>query len=712
MEKHPVSGGDKKIVTTTCSYDCGGRCLLEIHVKNNKVNSIRSGYTGDLHLNACPRGLMQKEVLHSPRRLRSPLKRTGERGSGEFKPVSWDEALDTVAGKLKQTIRDYGTGSVYFVGGSGSLSVLNDVRMVPQRFFAMLGKCTTTWGGESLEGALQSSLATFGTQYTACTRDNMLHSKYIILWGWNPVATRFGSDTYYYLDKVKQAGTRIISIDPRRTRTARLFAHEWIPVIPGTDTAMLIAMAQVMIEEGIYDTDYIERYTHGFSDYRDYVMGAADGIEKSPRWAEPICGVPAGTIRKTARDYARAKPAAMMTGWAPGRSAYGEQFHRAASVLAAMTGNIGVKGGFVAGGADIMDLGRIEDKLPVPHMEHNLVHNTDFYDALINGRKKGYPADCRFLYLIGSNLLNQYLNLNKGIEAFKKPGFIVINELFLTPTARFADVILPVTHYLEKDDAGLPWTGGRYMIYMNKAVEPDAGTRSDLEIFTGIAKRVGLKEYNDKPDEEWLDNILAGSPGFPGLEHLKSRAVHRFDGQYPRVAFTEQISDPVNNPFPTPTGKIEIYSRRFADLKDPLIPPIPKYIPAWEGRDDAKRKDYPLQLITPHSARRINSQLDNIKKMKKDDGDFIWLNPRDARNRDIRDGDAVVVFNSRGCLRTRARVTGSIMEGVASLDTGQWYDPDAGGTDNGGNANVLTLDRMSPAGAFTSNTCLVQVEKI
>lgn len=212
------------------------------------------------------------------------------------------------------------------------------------------------------------------------------------------------------------------------------------------------------------DKDFIQKYTYGFNHYHDYISGKDDGIEKSPQWASPICGIPADTIRTIAREYAIMKPSALMTGWAPGRSAYGEQFHRAASVLAAMTGNIGNRGGFVSGGIDIVDLGRLKNNIPVPDTKHNLIHNTELYDSLIYGMAGNYPADCRLLYLVGTNLLNQYLNLNKGKEALLKQDFIVVHDLFLTPTARYADIVLPVTHYLEQDDIGLPWAGGPYGI--------------------------------------------------------------------------------------------------------------------------------------------------------------------------------------------------------------------------------------------------------
>jgi anaerobic dimethyl sulfoxide reductase subunit A len=705
------SKSKKKIITSTCSYDCGGRCLLEVRVSDNRITGIKSGNAGDLHIDACPRGLAQKEVIYSPDRLKTPLMRIGERGSREFKPISWEEAFSAIAGKFKDIIKKHQTESIYFIGGSGSESTLNDSRGIVNRFFGMLGRCTSVWGGASLEAAIQSSLATFGTIETGGTRDNILHSKYIILWGWDPLITRFGSDTGYYLKKARDAGVKIISVDPRKNKSAKELSRKWVPIRPGTDAAMLIAMAHVMISEGIYDRDFVKKYTYGFNHFHDYVMGKEDRIPKNPEWAESISGVPARDIREIARDYASMHPAALMTGWAPGRSAYGEQFQRAASVLAAMTGNIGIKGGFASGGTDILDIGRMDQKLPGPRTNHKKIHNTELYDSLINEGIGEKVSKCRILYMIGANVLNQYLNLNKGIEAFKKPELIVVHELFMTPTARFADIVLPVKHYMELEDLGFPWIGGKYSMMMNRVVKAEMDVRSDLEILTEISDRIGMEGFNDLGEKEWFKKMLNSYPGLPGIEQLKNERFIKLDYKYPRAAFSEQIKDIDKNPFSTPSGKIEIFSNMFNDRKDPFIPPIPKYIPAWEGHEAKLAEKYPLQLITPHARLRINSQLDNIKKLKSGREDLLWINPHDAEERGIKHGDIVIVFNSRGKIRVIANVTDRILKKTVSLDEGKWYNPDGKGIDSGGNANVLSLDRMSPTGAFTSNTCLVQIEK-
>jgi len=246
---------------------------------------------------------------------------------------------------------------------------------------------------------------------------------------------------------------------------------------------------------------------------------------------------------------------------------------------------------------------------------------------------------------------------------------------------------------------------------MEKAIEPLPQTKSDLAIFTELASRLGIPDYNDKSDEAWLREFAAATPDLPEYEVFKRQGVHHIPLNQPWVTFREQIEDPTHHPFPTPSGKIELYSQKLAEMQDPLIPPISRYIEAWEGLGDPIIDKYPIQLVSPHSKARVNSSLHSIPRLKKLADDVVWLNPVDAHTRGITNGDKVRIYNARGQLLTAARVTNGIMPGVASLDTGAWFAPDSDGLDRGGCVNVLTKDKSSPGGAFTCNSCLVQIEK-
>jgi anaerobic dimethyl sulfoxide reductase subunit A len=727
----------EKIVITTCSSHCLGSCVLKLHVKEGVVARIET----DDEFRGCLKGRAYRQRLYSPDRVKYPLKRIGEWGKRQFEQISWDEALNTVAGQLKRVRETYGPAAVLYFYSVGDGVRMHNAGLI-DNLLARTGGYSGTWGSCSNEGAQFAAMMAYGMHSLSHTRDDWLNSRLIILWGWNPVATNHLGNTALWLARAREAKIKIVVIDPKYTNSAAAFANQWIPIRPSTDTAMLIAMAHVIITENLQDQAFLDKYTVGFDQFKEYVLGNEDGAPKTPAWAERITGVPAATISLLAREYATNKPAALMDGWAPGRTAYGEEFHRATITLAAMTGNIGISGGNPPGDGvfglnnpcsrlglavnDHMKGGEnpIDEAVP-PRRDalwYKKIRRAIFYqggpssarvnrhciaDAILKGRSGGYPADYKLLFVVNCDYLNQYGNINKTIQALRKLEFIVVQEQFMTATAQFADIILPTNTFMERNDLasggiGL-WDG-----YMNKAVDSLGQSKSHFEIATELAVKLGVSDYAEKTEDEWLREV---SKDISDYDTFRKEGTCRAKLDKPFVALEKQISDPVNNPFPTPSGKIEIYSKEIADLDDQKLPPIPKYIEAWEGPNDPLRTKYPLQLITTHGFRRTHSQFDNVPWLRELYVQAITINTGDAQVRSIKGGDRVRVFNDRGQMIIVANVTERIMPGVVEIPQGAWYNPDENAVDRGGSANVLTRDGVETAAAFPSNSALVQVEK-
>jgi anaerobic dimethyl sulfoxide reductase subunit A len=683
-------------------------------------------------LRSCARGRAYRQQVYSPDRLLFPQKRVGSRGEGWFERISWDEALDTVASQLLRIKGTYGTKAILEVTLSGGVGALHTGPMTIGWLLKSFGGSTPFWGDASCEGAVFAARSIYGTLTNGNTRDDLVNSRLILLWGVNPAISIFSTNTRYYLFKAKEAGARIVVIDPRYTDTAATFADQWIPIKPGTDTAVMAAMTYVIITENLHDQGFLNKYTLGFEKFRDYVMGIEDGVAKTPTWAEAKSGVPADIIVWLARQYATDKPAALIPGFAPGRTAYGEQYHRMAAVLAAITGNVGIHGGGAAclerpvvgpmvppGFSKFFEGGNYEERLKqldVPRRLRKRPHAMCLWDCILKGTAGGYPIDLKMAYIAFANPLNQFPNINKGVEALKKLEFIVVHEQFMTATASFADILLPVTNLWERNDISRPWTGGSYFLYLNKVVEPPPEVRSDRDICRELASRLGIQDpFWDMPEEDAIRWVVETTedmmPEIVDYERFKRDGVHKIKRPGPVVCFGKQIEDPDNNPFPTLSGKIEIYSQLIADLNNPEIPPIAKHIDSSEGAEDPLSRKYPLQLVTIHHKTRAHSCFDNNPLLNDLEPQSLWISTRDAQSRGIRNGDKVRVFNDRGETIIQAKVTERIMPGVVSLGEGAWYRPDEKRRDRAGSPNVLTRDHYSPGGAFSYNTSLVQVEK-
>ncbi len=517
---------EEQIIRTVCNSHCGGICEIKAHVKGGRLIRLESGEGDESYHRACARGRAYRQRVYAADRLLYPLKRRGTRGTGEFTRISWDEALDTIALEMKKAREIYGPSSILHFCSMCDPHTLHHVQAI-HRLLCQFGGYTAPWGTISNEGMNFAAGVTYGTAYgVEPTPFDLMKSRLIIMWGWNPAVTAMGTDFPLLLAQARERGARIIAIDPRFTDSVAVFADQWIPIRPGTDVAVLLAMAYVMINENLQDQSFLNAWTVGFDKFKDYVLGVEDGLKKSPEWAEAISGTPAQDIVNMAREFANTRPALLMAGFAAGRTAYGEQFHRAVYTLMAMTGNTAIPAQPSGERSKLRALrnsiqltsppNRVEMDSPprwnaLPYRGASVnnaarVNVSQFAEAILKGKAAGYPADYKVLWLSNTNYLNQLGDVNKTARALQKLDFILVTEQFMTATAKFADIVLPVCTYLERQDIFASGTGDSYGV-LNKAIEPLGESKSQLQICEALAPRLGITDYNDKTDAQWAESI-------------------------------------------------------------------------------------------------------------------------------------------------------------------------------------------------------------
>ncbi len=738
-----------QIIPTMGRNNCGGRCIIKAHVKDGVILRLTTDTpeeAGDTPpLCACARGMNYHKTFLGKDRLLYPLKRTGKRGEGRFKRISWQEAMDLLMGEWVRIRDTYGPASRYVNYGTGVSALLRGGSLA-KRLLALDGGFLDCYNSYSTACTQPVTPYLYGTAMSGSSFDTWLSSKLIILWGHNPEETKFDSGTMYYLRLAKKKGIPIIGVDPRENDTIRSLGAKWIPLRPSTDAALMDGMAWVIYREGRYDRRFIDRFCLGFDaehmpegvdprlNYFAWLRGEWDGVEKTPEWAERITGVPAEEIRWLARAYASARPAALIQGYGAQRHGNGEQATRGGIMLACLTGNVGVEGGWAAGAGYVS--GHRDPSMPrTDNPCRYEIPSFLWTEAVLRGREltaldgvKGgerLPSDIKMIFSLASNMLvNQHSNINRTrriLEDTSRCEFIVCSDLFLTASARFADLILPATSMFESENIGMPWVTGNFIGFHNKVIEPLGECRFEYDWLKEAASRLGLYEAFTEGHEtagSWLrdcyERLRETETELPEYEVFRRAGIYRYREGNHRVAFEAQIRDPEHHPFPTQSGKIEIFSKEiYEGHYREYVPPIPCYVPAKEGPEDPLRSRYPLQLIGWHTKRRCHSIHDNNPEMQRLDLQRLWIHPADAARYGLWDGDMALVWNDRGRLRIPVKVTERIMEGVTALSQGAWYRPDKDGVDEGGCINVLTSQR--PTALTKGNpqhTNLVQIQKI
>ena len=768
---------DLTTVVTSCAHNCGSRHMLVAHKKDDVIVRLSSDdgtYQGDAfgtdteqvpQLRACLRGRSYRLRLYSPERLLYPMKRVGERGEGKFKRISWDQALTEISEKMVQLKETYGPTAILdqsYAGASyGVLHKSDQIEGLLARFLGMFGCRTNSWSVPSYQATTFASRTNYGTIQDGNEDDAFAHSKLIIMWGWNPAYTFHGGNTFYYMRLAKQRGCKFVIIDPQHTDSASSYDAWWIPIKPNTDAAMMAGMAYHIFDMNLHDQEFINKFVQGMDagtmpnwaqgqeSFREYLAGKSDGIPKTPEWAADICGVSADDIRKLAEMYATTKPAALKASWAPGRNAYGEQYARMANALQAMTGNIGILGGCAEGvGKGFHVEGTAHPYDQFSNVWFASIKSDRWAHCVLNypnvkreevglwprdDNTDGQIPNIKAIFWHGSDWFNQLTNINKEIKAIEKLEMVVCMDSTITPSGIWADYLLPIGTHFERHDVALPWYKGHYYIHRPKVIEPLGESKSDFQVFTELAYRLGFgqgfnpkasREYFDNPDavdeaylsEWWVNRVMHHQGVEISWDEFKKRGVYKFILNEPHVAFKDEIQN--GKPFSTPSGKIEIFSTTLAQIPDWTktqygyeIPAIPKWIEPWESLNHPLAKKFPFHLISPHPRWRTHSIFNNIPWLRETFSQETTMNASDAERLGLKTGDIVEVWNDRGKVVTPLYVTERCMPGVAVLHEGAWMDLDENGVDRSGNPDFLTKDDPSPAGAFAYNTVLADIKK-
>ncbi|MBA2945763.1 molybdopterin-dependent oxidoreductase [Streptomyces himalayensis] len=712
-------------------------------------------------------------ALRHATRVRRPAVRRGwlehgpgpsrARGREPFVEVTWDEALDLVAAELARVRDEHGPQAVF--GGSygwASAGRFHHAQSQLHRFLAQFGGYTASRNSYSLGTSLvllPHLVGRAGTDAVLRAASSwptlVQHTELIVAFGGIPAKNVYvtpGGVTRHrtpgHLADLAASGTHIALISPLRADLPDGSDSTWYPVVPATDTALMLGLAHTLLTENLHDRAFLDRCTTGFDTFARYLDGRTDGTAKSADWAAHICGLDADDIRRLARRMAASRTLVTVT-WSLQRIQHGEQPVWAGLALAAMLGQIGLPGGGFGHGygsmGDVGDHGpqmrlpylpqgrnSVDEFIPCARIADMLLHPGESYDY--DGERRTYP-DIRLVHWAGGNPFHHHQDLGRLRRAFARPDTIVVHEPHWTATARHADIVLPTTTSLEREDFG----GGRrdtHLIAMHRAVDPVGEARDDYAILGELAARLGFGERftEGRTPRRWLEYLYGEwrgelsrttSADVPGFEEFWAAGEYELpSGPSDFTLFEEFRRDPDAFPLDTPSGRIEIASAAIAALGLADCPGHPVWLEPdeWPGAVAAER--HPLLLIANQPATRLHSQYDvgaHSMASKVAGREPVELHPDDAAVRGIRDGDVVRIFNDRGAVLAGARISDGLRPGVLRLPTGAWFDPapDDGDGDGDvplclhGNPNALTADVPSSrlTQGCTGQHALVQAER-
>jgi biotin/methionine sulfoxide reductase len=700
------------------------------------------------------------DVQHGPMRVDAPMvreswltggpgTRTDLRGSDPFVEVSWEKVNELVAAELDRVRKTFGNASIF--GGSygwASAGRFHHAQSQLKRFLNCIGGFTRskfTYSFAAAEAMVPHVLGSFRDYLDTCTSWDVIrdHTQLFVCFGGVPLKngqiSQGGTGCHIQrralLDAGK-AGVDFVNISPLKSDVLDDVGSDWVALRPNTDVALMLGLAHTIESEGLTDRAFLQRYTEGFEAFLPYLMGEADGIPKTADWAAGICEIPADTIRALAWRMAGMR-AMISVSWSLTRQDHGEQPFWMAITLAAMLGQIGLPGGgfgfgysamnFIGGNHHIipgasLPQGKnpVEDFIPVARITDLLLNPRKPFD--FDGVRYEYP-NTKLVWWAGGNPFHHHQDLNLMMQAWQKPETVIVNEWCWNPLAKHADIVLPCTTPLERDDMAIT-PRDPYVVSMSKLTEAFGQARDDYDIFAGIARAMGVEEEftQGRSTHEWQrwiydktrERCADAGLDIPTFDQFRSQQWFKLeDPSQSIIMLSDFRTDPVAHPLTTPSGKIEIFSRTVEDFGYEDCPghPVWQEPYEWLGNVDC----YPLHLISNQPKDKLHSQLDHgsVSKSKKIAGrEPLHIQPEDAALRGLKNGDLVRVFNDRGACLGSVVIDAAMRSGVVQMSTGSWYDPDETGMCKHGNPNVLTRDKgTSKLGQGPSaHSCLIEVE--
>ncbi len=697
-----------RILKSTCRM-CHGGCSALLHLKAGRIIKIEGDPDGPLnHGRLCPMGAASLELVYHPARLTHPLVRAGARGEGKWRQVSWDEAYERICSAVRGVWEKYGREGVAIGTGTGR----HHCNFVP-RFANMMG--TPNWCEP-------------GTAQCFFPRVNVMHMTYgamawsdyrgarspsvLLFWGHNPLTSSPDGEVGFQVRDALKSRPRIIVVDPRRTELAKR-ADIFLQLRPGTDDALALALLNVLIEEKLFDAAFVQEWTFGFERLAERAR------RYPPEWAEAITGVPAEQIQAAARLWAQAQPGALEWGCAIEHTPNTIQTVRAISLLPALTGHIDTPGGWVFGMRAFAPFPFLPEVLPEEQKRKRLGASrfrvlggagslvpSAHIPAVFRSMHEGDPYWTKAFLVFGNNALSTYADSRRVHEALARLDFLMVADLFMTPTCELADVVLPVAAWPELDQVlAMPYFGEDVVLAQQRAVQIGECKQDEI-IMTELARRLGLPHCEEDPVDVFNQQLAPLGVTYPQL------AAHG-PAQIP-MAYRKYRE----NGFATPTGKIELYSTRLEALGyDPL--PYYEEPPESPLSTPEVAKEFPYVLTTgARSPMYFHSEGRQLPKLRKGRPEpQVELHPATARRHGIADGDWVVISTRRGSIRQRALITEDILEDVVHCQHGWWFPERKDGWQHGiweSNANVLTSqsEPYDPAmGTYQLRALLCRVSK-